>query len=66
MSILYELLAASLIMLGQNFLGWALHAANQVRLFIQFHDMAHFSFFTDANLNKLFGRLIGIYVHFPF
>lgn len=28
--------------------------------------MAHFSFFNDVNLNKVLGRFIGIYVHFPF
>ncbi len=37
-----------------------------MRLFIQFHDMAHFSFFKSARLNKFFGKIIGIYAHYPF
>lgn len=47
-------------------LGWTLQALNTVRFFIQFHDMAHFSFFKSISLNRIFGTLIGVYVHFPF
>ncbi len=28
--------------------------------------MAHMSFFSNAYLNKLFGHIFGIYVHFPY
>ena len=49
-----------------DFLGWAIHTLNAVRFFIQFHDMAHFSFFQSILLNKLVGSLIGVYVCFPF
>lgn len=39
---------------------------NYVRFFIQFHDMAHFSFFKDMKWNIYVGRFIGILTHFPF
>ena len=44
-SILFEVLAVGLIQLNFYWLGWFIHSLNMVRLFIQFHDMAHFSFF---------------------
>lgn len=65
-SFLYEVLAIALIHLDQRLLGWTLHSLNMVRFFIQFHDMAHFSFFSSIPLNRFFGKLIGIYTHFPF
>lgn len=65
-SFLIEAVAIALIHLNLPLLGWTLHSLNLVRLFIQFHDMAHFSFFSSAPLNKLCGRLIGVIEHFPF
>jgi omega-6 fatty acid desaturase (delta-12 desaturase) len=62
----YELLAVALIHLNLSMLGWIIHTLNIVRLFIQFHDMAHFSYFTSLRMNKLAGHVIGVYVHFPF
>jgi omega-6 fatty acid desaturase (delta-12 desaturase) len=47
-------------------LGWGLLCLNNVRFFIQFHDMAHFSYFSSLKLNIIVGKIIGIYTHFPF
>jgi omega-6 fatty acid desaturase (delta-12 desaturase) len=65
-SFAYEVLAILLININFRLLGWALHSLNQVRFFIQFHDMAHFSFFSSPRANVIFGKLIGIYTNFPF
>lgn len=65
-SFLIEAVAVLLICQGFAVLGWTLHSLNAVRLFIQFHDMAHFSFFSSIALNRAVGRVIGVYVHFPF
>lgn len=65
-TILFQALASILIMKDFDYLGWTIHTLNAVRFFIQFHDMAHFSFFKSALLNKLVGTLIGVYVCFPF
>lgn len=66
LSFAFEALAILLIHLNLSLLGWAIHTLNAVRFFIQFHDMAHFSFFSSLQMNIIFGKLIGIYVHFPF
>lgn len=66
LSLLFEIVAIVLIHLNFTIIGWTLHGLNSVRLFIQFHDMAHYSFFSTFSLNKWFGKMIGIYVHFPF
>lgn len=65
-SFVYEALAIALIHLGFGVLGWTIHTFNCVRFFIQFHDMAHFSFFSSISTNTWVGKLIGIYTHFPF
>ena len=65
-TIIFEAFAVFLIMNNLDFLGWTVHTLNSVRFFIQFHDMAHFSFFQSIHLNKLVGSLIGVYVCFPF
>ena len=52
--------------MGAYYLGWTINCLNIVRVFVQYHDMAHFSFFESIWLNKLFGHLIALYVHFPF
>jgi acyl-lipid omega-6 desaturase (Delta-12 desaturase) len=65
-SFAYEALAIALIHWGWGVLGWTIHMLNNVRFFIQFHDMAHFSFFSSMALNTWAGKLIGIYTHFPF
>lgn len=59
-------LAALLIHLGMGMLGWTLHTLNNLRLFMQLHDMAHFSFFSSMRANIFIGKLIGIHTHFPF
>lgn len=40
-----ELIAIILIHINMKILGWGLHNLNIIRLFVQFHDMAHFSYF---------------------
>ena len=65
-SLLIELIAVLLILSPMSLLGWTLHVLNMVRFFIQFHDMAHFSFFSSISANKAVGKLIGIYLQFPF
>jgi len=44
-SISFLLISVILIYLDLRMLGWGLLCLNNVRLFIQFHDMAHFSYF---------------------
>lgn len=44
-NIIIEALAMGLVYIGFYYLGWTIHCLNMVRFFIQFHDMAHFSFF---------------------
>lgn len=61
-----ELLAIYLIYSGHNLLGWTVHGFNIIRIFVQFHDMAHYSYFSTIRMNKIVGALFGIYVHFPF
>jgi omega-6 fatty acid desaturase (delta-12 desaturase) len=65
-SLLIEAVALALIFSPLSLMGWVLHTLNMVRFFIQFHDMAHFSFFSSIAANKAVGRMIGIYVNFPF
>lgn len=60
------LLGAWLIAQGHCMLGWLLESLTTMRLFIQFHDMAHFSYFSTVTMNKIVGTVIGVYVHFPF
>ena len=66
MTVFLEALAVCLIINDIDYLGWIIHTLNAVRFFIQFHDMAHFSFFKSILFNKLLGTLIGVYVGFPF
>jgi len=42
-----------------------LNSLSNIRLFLQYHDMAHDSFFEKSFMNKLIGVFIGIYTHFP-
>ena len=65
-SLIYVGISAAFIKYDYFYLGWSLHALNLVRLFIQFHDMAHFSYFQTIQMNKLVGHIIGIITHFPF
>lgn len=61
-----ELLAIYLIYSGHNLVGWIVHGFNIIRIFVQFHDMAHYSYFSTITMNKIVGAFFGIYVHFPF
>lgn len=65
-SALYVLVVIYLNVSGHPFLGWSFQGLVTVRLFVQFHDMAHYSFFSSVSLNRLVGTLLGILVHFPF
>jgi len=65
-SLLIEASAVILIHLQLGLLGWIIHTLNIVRISIQLHDMAHFSYFSSIRMNKFVGKLIGIYNHFPF
>ena len=58
--------AIGMIHMGMELLGWGLNVLTTLRLFMQFHDMAHFSFFSSMSANTWVGKLIGIYTHFPF
>ena len=47
-TLVFEIIAIVLTSNSQPYIqlmGWALHTLNLVRIFVQFHDMAHFSFF---------------------
>ena len=66
MTVVYQLLSIALIRNHYLYLGWFVNTLVIVRMFVQFHDMAHFSFFKSIALNKIVGSLFGVYVHFPF
>lgn len=55
-----------LIKMGLGIIGWFCQIFLTVRFFIQFHDMAHFSFFESMKMNTIVGKIFGIYQHFPF
>ena len=59
-------LAIGMIHLGMELFGWSLIVLTTLRLFMQFHDMAHFSFFSSMAANIWVGKLIGVHTHFPF
>ena len=61
-----QLIITSIIYLGYNKLGWFLNSLNMVRIFIQFHDMAHYSFFQNKYLNEFIGWIFGVYMFCPF
>jgi acyl-lipid omega-6 desaturase (Delta-12 desaturase) len=65
-SLLVEAVAIFLILTNVYLLGWTIHCLNMVRIFVQFHDMAHFSYFESIWLNKLVGHIVGVYVQYPF
>ena len=61
-----EFIAYCMIHSRLCYFGWVLHSLNTIRVFVQFHDMAHYSFFKNMRLNRIFGECIGIYMIFPF
>ena len=63
---MWEVVTWVLITLGWRFLGWFIHWGNTLRIFVQFHDLAHCNFFTSLRMNVLVGKLFGIYQHFPY
>ncbi len=65
-TVIVEIAAILLIHANLGLLGWMIHTLNCVRIFVQFHDMAHFSFFSDMSKNILVGKIFGVYAHFPF
>ena len=68
-TILIEVIAIFLINCDQHwssFIGWAIHSLNMVRIFVQFHDMAHLTFFQSTTVNQAIGTIFGIYINFPF
>ena len=65
-TLIYQILAILIIRNDYLLLGWFLNTLVIVRMFVQFHDMAHLSFFKSITLNKVVGSLFGVYVHFPF
>lgn len=65
-SALYTVIGVLLINMNFSVFGWFLHTLNAMRLFVQFHDMAHFSYFSTMQMNIFIGKIIGIIVHFPF
>ena len=65
-TLIYQAIAIFLVRSQFSILGWALNSFVIVRMFVQFHDMAHFSYFKSISLNKVVGSLLGVYVHFPF
>ena len=65
-TVFFQALAIYLIHNDMAIAGWTLNTFVIVRVFVQFHDMAHFSYFKSISLNKVVGSLMGVYVHFPF
>jgi omega-6 fatty acid desaturase (delta-12 desaturase) len=62
------LIALSIMFIKVDFrlIGFGLLSLTTVRLFIQFHDMAHFSYFSSLPLNTFLGKIIGVYTNYPF
>jgi len=65
-SIIFVALSIFLINMNHRLLGYGLLSLANVRLFILFHDMAHFSYFSSLTMNTFFGKIIGIHTHYPF
>ena len=61
-----QLIVIVLVKTGFGIIGWPFQTFLNMRYFFQFHDMAHFSFFESMKLNTFFGKIFGIYHHFPF
>jgi len=62
---LAQLLAIFLIF-RNNYWGYIIYALTMVRMFIQMHDMAHYSFFKSNRLNYNIGQILGILTFMPF
>jgi len=65
-TILVQIVVWLLVKFNFNLLGYTLYALNTVRIFILFHDMAHYSFFSSLSLNTYVGKILGLQIHFPF
>jgi omega-6 fatty acid desaturase (delta-12 desaturase) len=52
--------------MGLPILSLTIMSFNYLRLFVQFHDMAHYSYFKDLKTNRLVGRVAGVITHYPF
>lgn len=65
-SLILQMASICIISANYDLIGWSLQVLTFVRFFVQFHDMAHFSFFASINLNKICGNILGIVLHIPF
>jgi fatty acid desaturase len=65
-SLILQMASICIISAGFDFIGWGLQVLTLVRFFVQFHDMAHFSFFASINLNKIAGNILGVVLHIPY
>jgi omega-6 fatty acid desaturase (delta-12 desaturase) len=65
-TVLMQIIAFALIKMNFIIIGWSFNVFICVRIFVQFHDMAHFSFFSSITMNRFVGKIFGIYTHFPF
>lgn len=65
-SVMWEVVTWALITLGFRYLGWFIHWGNTLRIFVQFHDLAHCNFFTSLKMNTIVGKIFGIYQHYPY
>lgn len=47
LAISFFYLAVAILLINMNFgvFGWFIHTLTAIRIFVQFHDMAHFSYF---------------------
>ena len=65
-SFLIEATVVILVKFDFYYSGWLLHCLNLARFFVQFHDTGHFNFFETVEMNRFVGRILGIYMQFPF
>ena len=65
-TLILDVIALTLIYLNLGLIGWPMHSLTLIRAFVQMHDMAHFSYFSSLQVNKIMGHIIGVIVHYPF
>jgi omega-6 fatty acid desaturase (delta-12 desaturase) len=63
-SVLVQLLSVYLIY-RHNYWGSITYSLTMVRIFIQMHDMAHYSFFKSNRFNNHIGQILGILTFMP-
>jgi fatty acid desaturase len=66
LSFFFEAVSILLFRMEYNTIACIFRGFVLIRMFVQLHDMAHFSFFSNITVNRIVGKFFGIYTHYPF